>query len=122
MIALFIVLNDTSYLEDVLAKLTEMGAGATILDSQGMASAIVHNKIDNIPLFGSFKNILAGSHPFNKTIFTVLEDEELAEKVADSIQKVMNGKSKYNGAGFMFTVSVGKVYMIGKGNNHIGNK
>lgn len=114
MFALFVILNDTNYLDDVLAGFVEVGvSGATILDSQGMASAIVHGNNQEIPLFGSLQTLLGNSYPYNKTIFTVLENEELVEKVVKSIREVIGEEDK-NNAGFMFTVPIGKVYDMGK--------
>ena len=44
MYALFIVLNEVDYLEDILSGFLENEAsGATILDSQGMGSAIANS-------------------------------------------------------------------------------
>jgi nitrogen regulatory protein PII len=112
MYALFIVLNKTDYLEDILSAFVRLGVeGATILDSQGMASAIINGQIENIPLFGSLKNIIEGSHPFNKTIFSVIENEELVDKVALAVKEVM-GDSLKPGGGFMFSVPVNKVYNL----------
>ncbi|NLZ80461.1 MAG: hypothetical protein GX913_01440 [Clostridiales bacterium] len=46
-------------------------SGDTILESQGMGSAILSSEIRSVPLFGFLKSILDESHPYNKTIFTV---------------------------------------------------
>ena len=44
MLALFLVLNEVDYLDDILAKFVEVGVkGATILESQGMASAMLES-------------------------------------------------------------------------------
>lgn len=113
MVALFIVLNQTDYLEDILAKFVHLGVtGATIIDSQGMASAIVHGGIQSIPLFGSLKSVLAGSSPYNKTIFTVINDPNLLRATMDSVKQLLrrNGRA---GAGFMFTVPVGEIENLG---------
>lgn len=62
------------YLDDILAGFVDVGvSGATILDSQGMASAIVNGNNQGISLFSSLKTLLEDAHPYNKTIFTVLE-------------------------------------------------
>lgn len=109
MYALFIVLNQIDYLDDVLAKFLEIGVtGATILDSQGMGSAIVNNDSD-IPLFGSLKAFLDNSRPYNKTIFTLIESEELVERAVSAAKDII-GDIAQPGVGLMFTVPVGKVY------------
>jgi len=75
------VLNEVDYLDDILAKFVDVGvSGATILHSQGMASAIVNSENNKISLFSALKSIIENIRPYNKTIFTVLESEELVEK------------------------------------------
>jgi len=108
--ALFVVLNQTDYLEDILEGFVAAGVkGATILDSQGMASAIVHSGGQRVPLFGSLKTLLDGARPFNKTIFTVLEDEAMVEKAVAAVQDALQGLAA-EGLGLMFTVPVASLY------------
>ena len=112
-VALFIVLNQTDYLEDILAKFVHLGVGgATIIDSQGMASAIVHGGIQSISLFGSLKSIIEGTSPYNKTIFTVINDEALLKATMDEIKLMLRRVNK-PAAGFMFTVPVGDIVTLG---------
>jgi len=50
------VLNEVDYLDDILAKFVDVGvSGATILHSQGMASAIVNSENNKISLFSALK-------------------------------------------------------------------
>lgn len=111
--ALFIILNKTEYLDDVLAKFVELQIeGATIIDSQGMASAIVHGSIDNIPIFGSLKSLLGGSNPYNKTIFTVIDgEEETLRVVMDEIRQLLKSTNE-TPIGFMFTVPVDHIVRL----------
>lgn len=112
MYALIIVLNAVDYLNDVLDGFVKLGiSGATILDSQGMGSAIVNSEYRNIPLFSSLNMLLSDSHPYSKTIFTVLENESLVEKAVAVVQDAVDGISN-TGVGFMFTVPIGKVYQM----------
>ena len=107
---LFIILNDTDYLEDVLSILVKHNVkGATVLESQGMGSAIVNNNISEIPLFGSLKTLLKDSHPYNKTIFTVIQDEEKLQKVVQAVKYLLKEEKKPD-AGFMFTVPVDEIF------------
>ena len=112
--ALFIVLNETQHLENILEAFVEVGVkGATIVDSQGMGRALASNSNQHLPLFGYLKTLMDDAHPYNKTIFTVLEDEELVEKAVKAVKGVV-GDMNRPGVGFMFTVPVGKVYGLGK--------
>lgn len=107
--ALFIVLNQVDYLEDILSKFLEIGVtGATILDSQGMGSAMVNNNKD-VPLFGSLKTFLNNSRPFNKTIFTLIENDALLEEVVLATKSILGDIAK-PGVGLMFTLPVDSVY------------
>lgn len=111
---LFIVLNEVDYLDDILAEFVKIGvSGATILDSQGMASHIVNSEIHGISLFASFKKLLEDARPYNKTIFTVLESEELVEKTVAVIQNVI-GDDLTPGVGFMFSIPIAKTYPMSK--------
>lgn len=108
--ALFLVLNETEYLDDILTAFVDIGVkGATILDSQGMGRALLDNENKQIPLFGSIKSFLNNSHPYNKTIFTILEDDALVDKVVQTVKSILGDMSK-PGVGLMFTVPIGKVY------------
>lgn len=108
--ALFVVLNEVDYLNDILEGFVDVGVrGATVIDSQGMASFIVNNNNKDIPLFGYLKNLLEDSLPYNKTIFTVLENEALVDKAVGVVQEVVEEINSSN-IGFMFTVPIGKTY------------
>lgn len=112
MYALFLVLNETDYLDEILARFVDVGVrGATILDSQGMASALASSNEKDFPFFGSLKILFEGARPFNKTIFTVLENEELVDRTVAAVKDVL-GDINTPGVGFMFSVPIGKVYQL----------
>ena len=114
MYVLFIVLNAVDSLDDILSGFVREGiSGATILDSQGMGSAIVNNENKSVPLFTALHMLLSDSHPYSKTIFTVLENESLVNKAVTVVQEAVGGLSS-TGAGFMFTVPIGKVYQMNR--------
>lgn len=104
--ALFLVLNKTEYLDDILDLFLEVGVkGATIVDSQGMGRAI--GESDHI--FGSIRNLLDGSRPYNKTIFTVIENENVLNEAIKGVQRIL-GDISDPGVGMMFTLPVGNVF------------
>ncbi|NLL42951.1 MAG: hypothetical protein GX251_06405 [Firmicutes bacterium] len=114
MYALFLVLNETDYLEEILARFVDVGVqGATILDSQGMASALVGTKGRDLPLFGSLKTLMEGARPYNKTIFTVVDNEQLVERVVEAVKDVL-GDADHPSVGFMFSVPIGQVYPLNR--------
>lgn len=112
MYVLIIVLNAIDYLDDILSGFVrEEISGATILDSQGMGSAIVNGENKNVPFFGTLHMLIGDSHPYSKTIFTVLENEEIVEKAVAVVNETL-GDISSAGVGFMFTIPVGKVYQM----------
>lgn len=107
---LFIVLNETDYLDDILDAFVEIGVkGATILDSQGMGSAISNSGRGKEPFFGNIRNLLDNARPYNKTIFTVIEGEYLLQQAVKTVKDIIGDMSK-PGIGLMFTMPVGHIY------------
>lgn len=96
------VLNQTEKLEELLNKMVERGmGGATVLDSRGMAQILCD---ENTPMFGMMRSILTQNRSENKTIFTVLNDDQV-EPMKALIREVTGGLEK-PGTGIMFTVPV----------------
>lgn len=110
---LFLVLNKTEYLDEILDAFVDIGVrGATILDSQGMGSALA-NGTRNEPFFGALRSLLDNARPYNKTIFTVIEDDELLKEAIEAVQNILGDMSK-PGVGLMFTLPVGSIHGMTK--------
>lgn len=110
MYVLFVVLNEIDYMDDILSGFVESKiSGATIVDSQGMGSAIANSKNEDMPLFSTLRMLIGDSHPYSKTIFTVLKDEAMVDRAVKVVQEVLSDIND-TGIGFMFTVPVAKVY------------
>lgn len=100
---LVLVLNNESYLEDLLNELEKKGIkGATIIDSTGMGRVLHSN--DDIPIFGGIKFLMNDKRPFNKTIFTVIKDNQV--EIATKAVKDVVGDLNEPGTGILFTVPV----------------
>ncbi|NLB84501.1 MAG: hypothetical protein GX794_00045 [Acholeplasmataceae bacterium] len=109
---LFIILNDLSHLPTILDTFVRLQVrGATILDSEGMAKAVLEYEGLNYFLSGPFRGINAKSVGQSKTIFTVIPKEEQVPVVIEEIQKVLN-TSKEGVIGFMFTLPVSGIYPL----------
>ena len=107
---LVIVLNKMDYLDDILDCFVEIGIkGATIIDSQGMGSAITNSGRGNEPMFGAIRSFLDNARPYNKTIFTVIEDEEMLAEAVKIVKEIVGDIYK-PGVGMMFTLPVGNTY------------
>ena len=109
---LFLVLNDLSYLDKVLEKFVELKLrGATILDSEGMAQAIMKNEgVFSALLQGPFAGSISQSGE-SKTIFTVIPEEEKVNQVVTEIRDLVSTSAK-QAIGFMFTLPVSGIYPI----------
>jgi len=98
------VLNSEEKLEEVLEAFVEAGVpGATILDSEGMGRFLTYE----VPLFAGFQQFMTGNKPYNKTIFSVVEDETVGP-LKGLIEKIC-GKLSEPGTGIFFTVPVDDV-------------
>lgn len=109
---LFVVLNKTKYLDEILSEFLKIGVkGATILDSQGMAGSILDSEAE-IPSFGFLHSFMKDAKPYSKTIFTVVKNEEMVKKAVATVKNVLGEKAR-TGAGFMFSVPIGNMYLMG---------
>ncbi len=107
---LFIVLNEIEFLDDILDSFVDIGVkGATIIDSQGMGSAITNSGRGNEQFFGAIRVFLDNARPYNKTIFTVIEDEETLSEAIKTVKGILGDINK-PGVGMMFTIPVGNIY------------
>lgn len=106
---LVLVLNKEKYMEKVLTIFVEAGVpGATIIDTEGMGRAVSYD----VPVFAALKSILRGTHPYNKTIFSVIEDEEVLNKTIDMIRKSIDLDKE--GTGILFTIPISKIYGLAR--------
>ncbi len=99
---LVFVLNNEEYLEEVMEAYVEAGInGATLLDSEGMGRFLSYE----VPLFEGFKDFMKGNKPYNKTIFSVVRDEQVVQHAKELIDKIVGGLDN-PGTGIMFTLPV----------------
>lgn len=102
--ALFIVLNKTDKLNELLRKLSESGIyGGTIMESQGMASTLIESG-DASGVYMSLAGLLNQGRPFNKTIMMVIADSQVA-LVKSCVYDVLGNLNEEN-TGIFFTVPV----------------
>lgn len=105
--ALFLILNKTEKLNDVLEAYVKVGIkGATVVDSQGMGSALSES---NLPMFGGFlRTVLDNNRPFNRVIFSVVKDEDVLNDAIAAVECILGDMSK-PGVGLMFVMPVDRV-------------
>ncbi len=100
---LIIVLNKVDVLEKLLERLCESGVrGATILESRGMAQSLCESEEQKF--IASLQMLLDPQHKNNKTILTVVPDEQIPV-VSKVLGEVTGGLDQPN-SGVMFSVPV----------------
>lgn len=100
---LFIVIQEHYKAKVVLEKLEEIGVpGATVVDTMGAASLAIptYNMYD----LASPTIDLALTSNFNKTIFSVVPNEQTVLKAMDEVAKILEIDESSAGKGIMFTV------------------
>lgn len=96
------VLNKEELLDDVLAAYVEAGvSGATVLDSEGMGRYLTYE----VPLFADFRAFMQGNKPYNKTIISLVWNEEVIPVIVRLLDKITGGL-QLPGNGILFTVPV----------------
>lgn len=106
---LVLILKKADLVNEICKDLAEEGVhGGTILDGVGMASVI--EKMDDLPIFGMLKTLLADDDDGVKVMLFVMNDEELVE-ARKTIKEVV-GLDKPN-TGIMFALPVSFVEGLG---------
>ena len=74
---LVFVLNKEELLDEILTGLVDIGvSGATVIDSMGMLQVISQD----VPIFAGFRSMTTGGRPHNKTVFSVIREEEILKE------------------------------------------
>ena len=95
------VLNRTEHLEHLLQEFSDHGLkGATVLDSKGMARILIDS--DEMPMFSGLRAILEPERKSSKTIFCVMEDEQV--QLARDIVNRVTGGLDHPDSGIMFAI------------------
>jgi nitrogen regulatory protein P-II 1 len=103
------VLNREELLGQVMQAYVEAGVrGATVVDSEGMGWILTHE----VPLFAGFQDFMKGNRPRNKTILSVVDGDETANRLEELLERVC-GESP--GTGVLFAVPVERFKVIGGG-------
>ena len=98
------VVNDPNKLDEILSGYLELGlTGATVIGSEGMGRVLSHD----IPIFAGLQALVSGSRPQNRTIFSVVEDEQV-EPIFALLADVCGELTK-PATGIAFSIPVGRV-------------
>jgi nitrogen regulatory protein P-II 1 len=99
---LVFVLHNEDLLEQVLEAYVDLGIpGATILDSEGMGRFLSYE----VPLFAEFRRFMKGNKPYNKTILSVIPNDDVLPDLKKLLDDICGGLEN-PGTGILFSVPV----------------
>ena len=100
---IFVVLNKIECLEDLLARLRKAGiSGGTIVESRGMVKSLEDS--DESYLLGSLRLFLDDTRPDSRTIFFIVNDEQV-DIVRKTVDEVLGGIDNHD-TGIMFGLPI----------------
>ncbi len=101
---LIAVVNEPEKLDEILAGFLEIGVrGATVIHSEGMGRVLSHD----IPIFAGLQTLINRSRPENRTIFSVLSEEQVDPAI--SLLQEVCGDMANPATGIVFTIPLDRV-------------
>ncbi|PKN82913.1 MAG: hypothetical protein CVU46_17695 [Chloroflexi bacterium HGW-Chloroflexi-8] len=112
------VLNDPSKCDDLLFAWEEAGVkGVTILPSTGLGRVKQRLALqEDFPIFPSLSEISEHSESLSRTLFTVVNSEEIVNKLIENTEKVTGNLHKPN-TGIMIVIPGAKVFGFRENSN-----
>jgi hypothetical protein len=108
------VINDVNQLEPMMEAWTAAGArGITVLHSTGVARLTDALRRDDVPLFPSLSDLLEHDDLHHRTLFSVVEGDELVDRLIAAAQAIVGDFDEAN-TGILFTVPVGRALGLGR--------
>lgn len=111
MFLILFVLHDTSKLDQVLKGWSEAGVkGITIMVSTGFRRISKSYMLgEEIPLIFNLEDILEHEESTNRTLFSVVKDEETVDRVVNSTQALIGDLNQPN-TGILTVIPVSRAY------------
>ena len=105
------VLHESEKLRQVLEAWTEAGvSGATVLFSTGMGRLQQNQSLrDDLPLMPSLEDFLPKVDSLSRTIFSIIDDETVVERVISATERVVGDLNQPN-RGLLIVLPVSRVY------------
>lgn len=99
------ITNHESTISPILGKMMESGfRGATVIDCEGMLSALNQDSVNAPAIFGSLRKFVNPDRQKNKIILAVLKDEDIQEAI-DIIHEICGDLNVPN-KGIVFSVPI----------------
>lgn len=111
----FFVLHDAGLLSDVLCAWKESGVrGITIMPSTGLRRLEESNALrDDIPLIPSLEDLLVDEETLNRTLFSIVENDEMVDKLVKATEAVVGDLDEPN-TGILCVFPVSRVYGLNR--------
>ena len=107
------VLDNPEQCASILEAWEEAGvSGVTILESSGLGRVRGVMR-DDIPLLPSLRDVLASQELRHRTLFSVIEDDAIVERVIAATERVVGDFSRHH-TGLLFVVPVDRVLGLEK--------
>lgn len=115
MYMVFFVLHDPNLLSDVLEAWNETGVkGITILPSTGLKRLQSDDVLrEDMPLIPSLEDIMHQEERLNRTLFTIVEDDEMVDRVVQATQSVV-GDLEQPKTGILTVLPIAKVFGLNR--------
>lgn len=108
------IINDVELCPIILESWENIGVkGVTILESTGLGHIRKAGLMEDIPLLPSLEDLYKEDEIHHRTLFSVVETQEIADKMAEIVQQLTGDLEEPN-TGFLFVVPVLRVLGMGK--------
>lgn len=99
---LICVVNNTASVNEIVGGFVRIGVtGATVIDSHGTAEIAE----SQVPVFAGFRHLVQSNRRPNRTVFSVIKDDETLERAMAVVEEVV-GNLEDSATGIMFAVPV----------------
>ena len=116
------VLNDLDKSAELLEAWEAAGArGITCINTTGLGNIRNNAEIADLPFYLSLADILKSKQHHHCTFFTVVDSENLLEKLVQVAQDVTGGLDAPN-TGILFTMPVSSVYGLSSDDSTVKNE
>jgi nitrogen regulatory protein PII len=112
---LVLVLDQVEKFSEILQAWEQAGVpGVTVLDSVGSQHLREeYARRDDVPLLPSLRSLFSGEESHNRTLFTVIEDDQVLERAMDAAERVV-GDFMQPHTGILFVVPVSRTFGVPK--------
>lgn len=99
---LICVVNNTASVNEIVGGFVRIGVtGATVIDSHGTAEIAAAQ----VPVFAGFRHLVQSNRLPNRTVFSVIKDEETLDQAMAVVEEVVENLEE-SATGIMFAIPV----------------